>query len=69
MTLEGRDEGMKFVLAPSFGKFIDWLIVQYEAGNTIMAIDYDGNRVLRAKTPQTYHFLDSIKVIFAEQAG
>jgi len=62
----GRDEDVKYVIATSFGEFLDWYVKQLEAGNYIIE-EWDGSgtgRVFLIKSPENQHFLDAIKELF-----
>ena len=64
----GRDEEEKFVVANSVSSFLEWLVDQLEAGNAAIREEDDGGRSLNTRQPEKFHFLDSVRVMFASQA-
>ncbi|WP_229297047.1 MULTISPECIES: SMI1/KNR4 family protein [Herbaspirillum] len=63
----GRDEDEKFVLGSSVETFMEWLVEQLESGNAAIRNEDDGGRSLNTKVPEKFHFLDSVKILFASQ--
>ena len=62
----GRDEDVKYVIASSFGEFLDWYVEQLEAGNYLIE-EWQGSgtgKVFQIKTTENKHFLDAIKELF-----
>ena len=63
----GRDEDVKYVLAPSFAEFINWYAEELANGNFSITSEESGGRSFNTKIPPSGHFLDSIKEIFADE--
>lgn len=63
----GRDDDEKFVLGSSVETFLEWLVEQLESGNAAIRNEDDGGRSLNTKVPEKFHFLDSVKILFASQ--
>lgn len=62
----GRDEDDKFVLADSFGAFMEWMVAQLQAGNFLISDDTsDGHTDFALKDNPESHFTDVAKGIFA----
>ena len=62
----GRDEDVKYVIANSFGEFLEWYVTELDAGNFTI-VEWQGSgtgREFLIKTPENQHFLDAIKEIF-----
>ena len=60
----GRDEDVKYVVADSFGGFLDWLVDEWESGNHRVEIDQDGVEIFTTRHPPSEHFLDAVRVMF-----
>lgn len=63
----GRDEDEKFVVGSSVATFLEWMVDQLDSGNSNIQIEDDGGRSFNTKTPEKFHFLDSITDLFASQ--
>ena len=62
----GRDENEKYVIANSFGEFIEWYIEQLESGNYNIVVEEDGGKSFNTKNPSSGHFLDAVTKLFAK---
>jgi len=63
----GRDEEAKYVVAASFGKFLEWLATQHREGNYIIAehnIDGYVERCVEILNPREESFLDAVPLLF-----
>ncbi|MBO9623717.1 MAG: SMI1/KNR4 family protein [Sphingomonas sp.] len=67
VILYGRDEDVKVVLAPSLGRFLEWIAGLLESGNFRLEVE-PGRQVLRPfglKDPPTDHFHDGARILWA----
>ena len=62
----GRDEDVKFVVALSFGEFLNWYVLQLESGNYKITEWQGGGtgQEFVIKTPENQHFLDAVRELF-----
>lgn len=65
VILYGRDEDVKVVLAPSLGRFLDWIAGLLDSGNFRLKTDADEKvlRQFRLKQPPTDHFHDGARIL------
>ena len=60
----GRDEDLKYVLAPSLSGFVQWLLGQLRAGNFEIRLQRGGERRFNIARPRARDFFESIQVLF-----
>ncbi|MBX8471872.1 SMI1/KNR4 family protein [Pseudomonas sp. RIT778] len=65
----GSDEDDKYVVATSVAAFMEWLVDQLESGNFMIEEEDDGSRSLNTRTPEMFHFLDAVPVLFGAQSA
>lgn len=62
----GRDEDLKYVLAPNLAAFVQWLMGQLRAGNFKLRPLRGGGHSLGTAQPPARHFFDAIETLFDE---
>ena len=60
VTNYGRDEDIRYVIAPSVSTFFDFILTQVKSGN-FTTIDYDEHKIFSLKEPENTHFHDALK--------
>lgn len=62
----GRDEDLKYVLAPGLAAFVPWLVGQLHAGNFKLQPQRGGGQSFNTARPSARHFFEAIPVLFDE---
>lgn len=66
----GRDEDVKYVIAPSFGAFMRHLADELKRGNFSLVEDEPGEWALNIGEPEgTEHYFDALPVLYGDEAG
>lgn len=64
----GRDETVRYVLAPDLGTFLDWFADALETRTTVERVD-DDEHVHLLRGMRGDHFLDALPALFAGRTG